>query len=60
MCIVQVIAVASEAPLIQTVFNVGEDQVHPVPPGEALIIRRSGQMSTPARTHSNRNPLKTS
>jgi amidophosphoribosyltransferase len=41
----EVVVVASEAPLIQTVFNVGEDQVKPVPPGQALIIKRSGQTS---------------
>ena len=36
------IVVCSEAPLIQTVFNVNGDHVHPLPPGQALCIKRSG------------------
>lgn len=31
-----------QAPLIQTVFNVNGDHVHPLPPGQALCIKRSG------------------
>jgi amidophosphoribosyltransferase len=38
----EIITVCSEAPLIQTVFNVTEDNVHPLPPGQALCISRSG------------------
>jgi len=38
----EVVCVASEAPLIQTVFNVGEDVVKPLPPGQALVVKRSG------------------
>mmetsp|Transcript_102720 Transcript_102720/g.296944 ORF Transcript_102720/g.296944 Transcript_102720/m.296944 type:complete len:1772 (-) Transcript_102720:74-5389(-) len=38
----ELIAVASEAPLIQSVFGVKEETVHPIPPGQALVIRRSG------------------
>jgi amidophosphoribosyltransferase len=45
LCNDEVIAVASEAPLLQTVFSVGEEQVNPLPAGEALIIRRNGQYS---------------
>ncbi|CAJ1456957.1 unnamed protein product, partial [Effrenium voratum] len=36
------IAVCSEAPLIQTIFNVNEEMVKPLPPGQALCIKRSG------------------
>ena len=36
------IVVCSEAPLIQTVFNVNGDHVFPLPPGQALCIKRSG------------------
>lgn len=39
------ITVCSEAPLIQTVFGVQEDKVHPLPPGQALCIKRSGAWS---------------
>jgi amidophosphoribosyltransferase len=37
-----IIAVASEMPLIQTVFNVGEKDVKPIPPGHAMCVKRSG------------------
>lgn len=40
-----IVVVASEAPLIQTVFSVREEFVHPVPPGQALIVKRSGAWS---------------
>ena len=39
------IAVCSEAPLIQTVFNVNEEMVKPLPPGQALCIKRSRLLS---------------
>lgn len=39
----EVIVVASEAPLIQTVFGASDDQVHPLPPGQALVVKRSGR-----------------
>mmetsp|Transcript_9554 Transcript_9554/g.21307 ORF Transcript_9554/g.21307 Transcript_9554/m.21307 type:complete len:2146 (-) Transcript_9554:573-7010(-) len=38
----EIIVVASEAPLIQTVFGVEGDLVKPLPPGQALTIKRSG------------------
>lgn len=38
----EVVVVASEAPLIQTVFACPADEVKPLPPGNALIIKRSG------------------
>lgn len=38
----EVVTVASEAPLIQTVFQVPEEKVRPIPPGQALIIKRNG------------------
>lgn len=41
----EIIAVASEAPLIQTVFDVREELVKPLPPGQALCIKRSGAFS---------------
>mmetsp|Transcript_56347 Transcript_56347/g.159937 ORF Transcript_56347/g.159937 Transcript_56347/m.159937 type:complete len:1764 (-) Transcript_56347:90-5381(-) len=41
----EVVVVASEAPLIQTVFLASEEQVKPLPPGQALVIKRSGRWS---------------
>ncbi|MDA0864423.1 MAG: amidophosphoribosyltransferase [Bacteroidetes bacterium] len=39
----EVVVVASERPVIQTVFNVAFEQIHELTPGHALIIRKSGQ-----------------
>ena len=39
----EIVVVASEAPLIQTVFTVPEESVKPLPPGHALCIKRSGR-----------------
>lgn len=41
----EIAVVASERPVIQTVFNLKEDQVHEVPPGSAVIIKKSGELS---------------
>jgi len=41
----EIVVVASEAPLIQTVFNVKESDVHPLPPGQAMVVKRSGHWS---------------
>jgi len=41
----EIITVASEAAVIQTVFAVREENVHAVPPGHALCIRRAGTWS---------------
>lgn len=41
----EVVVVASERPVIQTAMNVGWDQVHEIKPGEALIIKKNGQVS---------------
>ncbi len=38
----EIVVVASERPVIQTVMNVGFDQVNEVNPGEALIIKKDG------------------
>ncbi len=38
----EIVVVASERPVIQTVMNVGSDQVNEVNPGEALIIKKDG------------------
>eukprot|EP00929_Paragymnodinium_shiwhaense_P066986 TRINITY_DN33680_c0_g1_i1.p1 TRINITY_DN33680_c0_g1~~TRINITY_DN33680_c0_g1_i1.p1 ORF type:complete len:2189 (-),score=547.14 TRINITY_DN33680_c0_g1_i1:559-7125(-) len=38
----EILVVASEMPLIQSVFTVQEEHVHPIPPGQALILKRSG------------------
>lgn len=40
----EVVVVASERPVIQTVMNVPEDTVHEVMPGGALIIKKSGEI----------------
>lgn len=41
----EVIVVASERPVIQTVFNVPFDEVNEVKPGHALIIKKDGNFS---------------
>lgn len=40
----EVVVVASERPAIQTVFNVPVDQINEVQPGEALIIKKAGDV----------------
>ncbi len=39
----EVVVVASERPVIQTVFNVEYDNVKELPPGNAIIIKKSGE-----------------
>ncbi|SDW20543.1 amidophosphoribosyltransferase [Lutibacter oricola] len=41
----EVVVVASERPVIQTVFNVAIDDVKEIDPGHALIIKRDGEIS---------------
>ena len=41
----EVVVVASERPVIQTVFNVARREVKELTPGSALIIGKSGQMT---------------
>lgn len=41
----EIIVVASERPIIQTVFNVPFDSVNEVKPGHALIIKKNGSFS---------------
>ena len=41
----EVVVVASERPVIQTVFNVNFDNVHELPPGSAIISKKSGKIS---------------
>ena len=41
----EVVVVASERPVIQTVFNVDYESVHEIPPGSAIISKKSGQTS---------------
>lgn len=40
----EVVVVASERPAIATTFHTHPDQIKAVPPGHALLIRRSGQI----------------
>jgi len=42
----EVVVVASERPVIQTVMNVKGSDVHQIKPGEALIIKKDGSVST--------------
>jgi amidophosphoribosyltransferase len=42
----EIVVVASERPVIQTVMNVPGDQVHEINPGEALIIKKKGKVSS--------------
>ncbi|MFT7396579.1 MAG: amidophosphoribosyltransferase [Flavobacterium sp.] len=41
----EVVVVASERPVIQTVFNVAFEDVHEIDPGKALIIKKNGTVS---------------
>ncbi len=41
----EVVVVASERPVIQTVFNVAFDDVRELQPGNALIIKKNGRVS---------------
>ena len=41
----EVVVVASERPVIQTVFNVAFDDVKEIDPGNALILKKDGAMS---------------
>lgn len=41
----EIVVVASERPVIQTVMNVRADDVNEVKPGEALIIKKDGSVS---------------
>ena len=42
----EIVVVASERPVIQTVMNVKSDAVNEVKPGEALIIKKDGSVSS--------------
>jgi amidophosphoribosyltransferase len=41
----EVVVIASERPVIQTVFNVKTDGVNEIPPAHAIIIRATGEVS---------------
>ena len=41
----EVCVVASERPVIQTAFNLQNEQIHELTPGHALIIRKNGNVS---------------
>ena len=41
----EVVVVASERPAIQTVFNVKYENIQELPPGNAIIIKKSGAMT---------------
>lgn len=41
----EIVVVASERPVIQTVINVSADKVHQIKPGYALIIKRNGEVT---------------
>lgn len=41
----EIVVVASERPVIQTVFNVPFEKVHEIDPGAALIIKKNGMVS---------------
>ena len=39
----ELVAVASERPVLQTTFNLQSEDIHELKPGEALIVRRNGE-----------------
>ena len=53
----EIIAVASERPVLQTTFDLQTDDVRELEPGNALLIRKSGSVSLQQITH---HPLLTS
>ena len=42
----EIVAVASERPVLQTTFDLATDQIHEIAPGEALIINKHGETRT--------------
>ena len=44
----EVIVAASERPVIQTTFNVSEDEIKEVEPGHALVIKKNGEFTSEA------------
>ncbi|HBL34390.1 MAG TPA: amidophosphoribosyltransferase [Porphyromonadaceae bacterium] len=42
----EIAVVASERPVIQTAFNLKKDEVHELEPGQALIVKKNGTVST--------------
>ncbi|WP_298364189.1 amidophosphoribosyltransferase [uncultured Lutibacter sp.] len=46
----EVVVVASERPVIQTVFNIDIKKVKEITPGHALIVKRNGSISMPQVT----------
>lgn len=40
----EVAVVASERPVIQTAFNLKKDEVHELQPGEAIVVKRNGNV----------------
>ena len=41
----EIVVVASEKPVIQTAFNVNSNNIHELPRGEAIIIKKNGKVS---------------
>ncbi|MFV0376180.1 MAG: amidophosphoribosyltransferase [Mangrovibacterium sp.] len=41
----EIVVIASERPVIQTVMNVKDSDVHQIKPGEALIVKKDGTVS---------------
>ncbi len=41
----EIVVVASERPVIQTVFNVGFDKIQELNPGSAIVIKKNGKVS---------------
>ena len=44
-CDDEIIALASERPMLQTTFDIDSDKVHELMPGEALIVHKNGESS---------------
>ena len=43
----EVVVIASERPVIQTVFNVPFEDIHEIEPGHAVIVKKNGTLSMP-------------
>lgn len=52
----EIIVTASERPVIQTVMNVKEEDVHELQPGQAIIIKKNGNIIHDTIRHADPNP----
>lgn len=52
----EVVVTASERPVIQTAMNVKEEDIHELQPGQAMIIKKNGQIQFETIRQADKNP----